>query len=79
MTSSDAAKRATAKYQREKMESISIRVKRDERLYDRIKQAALMTGVKPAQYIKTALTNALNNDGMTLDTLPPRDDQAPGS
>lgn len=57
---SDAAKRATAKYQREKMESISIRVKRSEGLYDRIKQAAAARGVKPAQFIKQALLTALD-------------------
>jgi hypothetical protein len=59
--SSEAAKRATAKYQRDKMESISIRVKRDEGLYNRIKQAATVQGVKPAQFIKQALLNALDN------------------
>ena len=58
--SSDAAKRATAKYQREKMESISIRVKRSEGLYDQIKQAASVQGVKPAQFIKQALTAAVH-------------------
>lgn len=58
--SSDAAKRATAKYQREKMESISIRVKRSEGLYDQIKQAAAARGIKPAQFIKQALTTAVN-------------------
>lgn len=59
--SSEAAKRATAKYQRDKMESISIRVKRDEGLYNRIKQAATVQGVKPTQFIKQALLNALYN------------------
>lgn len=58
--SSEAAKRATAKYQREKMESISIRVKRSEGLYDQIKQAASVQGVKPAQFIKQALTAAVH-------------------
>ena len=61
MTSSEAAKRATAKYQREKMESISIRVKRDEHLNDRIKVAAQIQGIKPAQFIKQAITDAINN------------------
>ena len=58
--SSDAAKRATAKYQREKMESISIRVKRSEGLNDQIKHAAAVQGVKPAQFIKQAITTAIN-------------------
>lgn len=58
--SSDAAKRATAKYQREKMESISIRVKRSEGLNDQIKHAAAVQGVKPAQFIKQAITAAIN-------------------
>ena len=58
--SSEAAKRATAKYQREKMELISIRVKRSEGLSDQIKQAAAVHGVKPAQFIKQAITAAIN-------------------
>lgn len=58
--SSEAAKRAVAKYQREQMESISIRVKRAEGLYNRIKQAATVQGVKPAQFIKKALVTALD-------------------
>jgi len=57
--SSEAAKRATAKYQRDKMESISIRVKRDEGLSDQIKQAATVQGVKPAQFIKQAIKDAI--------------------
>ena len=89
--SSDAAKRATAKYQREKMESISIRVKRSEGLYDQIKQAASVQGVKPAQFIKQALTAAVHapqpqpdataatpaavHEGYTL--IPCRPDQEP--
>lgn len=56
---SESAKRATAKYQREKMESISIRVKRDEMLSDRIKQAATARGIKPAQFIKQVLSQAV--------------------
>lgn len=69
--SSDAAKRATAKYQREKMESISIRVRKAERLYDRIKQGAVKRGIPTAQYIKQAITSNLDADGITLDSLPP--------
>ena len=57
--SSEAAKRATAKYQREKMESISIRVKRSEGISDQIKQAATVQGIKPAQFIKQAIQNAI--------------------
>lgn len=57
--SSEAAKRATAKYQRDKMESISIRVKRSEGLYDQVKQAATVHGVKPAQFIKQAIKDAI--------------------
>lgn len=57
--SSEAAKRATAKYQRDKMESISIRVKRSEGLYDQVKQAATVQGVKPAQFIKQAIKDAI--------------------
>lgn len=68
---SDAAKRATAKYQREKMESISIRVKRSEGLYDRIKQAAADRGIKPAQFIKQALLTALDmSRGVPSDNSP---------
>ena len=66
--SSDAAKRATAKYQREKMESISIRVKRSEGLSDQIKQAATVQGVKPAQFIKQAIQDAIH---AKLDGPPP--------
>lgn len=68
--SSEAAKRATAKYQRDKMESISIRVKRDEGLYNRIKQAATVQGVKPAQFIKQALLNALDGPQPAQATQP---------
>lgn len=64
MTSSEAAKRATAKYQREKMESISIRVKRDECMMDRIKVASSRAGIKPAQYIKRAILASLDKDGV---------------
>lgn len=67
--SSDAAKRATAKYQREKMESISIRVKRSEGLNDQIKHAAAVQGVKPAQFIKQAITAAIN--GIQLQPVTP--------
>ena len=62
MSTSEAAKRATAKYQREKMESISIRVKRDEGLGDRIRTAAACRGIPPAQYIKRAILAALADD-----------------
>lgn len=68
--SSEAAKRAVAKYQREQMESISIRVKRSEGLYNRIKQAATVQGVKPAQFIKKALVTAL--DGPTTPATAPQ-------
>jgi hypothetical protein len=68
--SSDAAKRATAKYQREKMESISIRVKRSEGLNDQIKHAAAVQGVKPAQFIKQAITAAINGPQPQPDTTP---------
>lgn len=62
MTASEAAKRATAKYQREKMESISIRVKRNEGLGNRIRAAAAGHGIPPAQYIKRAILAALATD-----------------
>lgn len=61
---SDAAKRATAKYQSEKMELISIRVKRDEGMSERIRQGAQKRGIKPAQYIKQAILSALEADGV---------------
>lgn len=64
VTTSEAAKRATAKYQRDKMQSISIRVKRDEGLYDRIKIAASKRGILPAQYIKQAIIAQLDIDNV---------------
>ena len=66
--SSEAAKRATAKYQRDKMESISIRVKRTEGLYDRIKQAAAAEGIKPAQFIKSAIEARINGNTAPTET-----------
>lgn len=61
---SEAAKRATSKYQSEKMELVSIRVKRDEHLSDRIKLGAQKRGIKPAQYIKQAIITALESDNI---------------
>ena len=68
--SSEAAKRATAKYQRDKMESISIRVRKDERLGDRIRQAAKIKNTQAAKNIKNAILSALESDGITIDKLP---------
>ena len=69
MASSDAAKRATAKYQRDKMESISIRIRKDEGLSDRIRTAAAAKGIPAAQYIKSAILAALEADS-THDNSP---------
>ena len=65
---SESAKMATAKYQRDKMESISIRVKRSEGLYNRIKTAAAAEGIATAKYIKQAIEARL--DGLQPDTTP---------
>lgn len=55
MTYSESQKRATMKYQREKMDQIAIRVKKGDR--DRLKAEAESQGQSMAQYVVQAVND----------------------
>ena len=55
MTYSESQKRATMKYQREKMDQIAIRVKKGDR--DRLKTEAETQGQSMAQYVVQAVND----------------------
>ena len=50
-------------------ESIAIRARKDERIGDRLKIAASRKGTSKRDYILNALRDALDADGVTVDTF----------
>lgn len=68
----EAQARARRKYQREGTDSITIRYAKTQAMPEMIRQAADLYGIGPTQYVKMAIANALDRDGITqADTQPP--------
>ena len=51
-------------------DTVSVQIPKHERIKERIAQAAKQKHITQARYIKQAIDNALQLDGMTVDSLP---------
>ena len=76
---SKAKIQANSRYNQRKYDVLSIRVDKTERINELLDIVKRKTGQSKAEYILGAIQARLQSDNVTLDTLPPRDDQAPGT
>ena len=67
---SEAKKRADKKYRKKIMTTISVVVKRSERLVEMVMLASKKLGVSRNRYLTNAIQSQLARDGITIDMLP---------
>lgn len=76
MPISDAKKRADAKYHKRTYEQIKISSRKELRISELIDLAADKNKCSRAQYITDAIRSKLAADGITVDMLPPLEDES---
>lgn len=68
MPMSEAQLRANSKHLAEHYESIAVRSRKDDRMGERLEIAARRRNTSKRDYILTVLREALEKDGVTVDT-----------